>query len=74
MELATIVGTATDPGHSFDGIHGGLIDGNDLDGIINGGCTSSVRWPNFDCNIHSTELGQNGVDELLERARRRDSH
>ena len=51
VELATIVGTATNPGHSFDGTHGGLIDGDDLDGIVNGGCTSQVRWPNFDCNV-----------------------
>ena len=49
--MATIVGTATNQGHEFDDIHGGLIDGNDLDGTVNGGCARSVRWPNFDCNI-----------------------
>ena len=43
VEVATIVGTATNPGHPFDGTHGGLTDGNDLDGTPNGGCSSSVR-------------------------------
>ena len=42
-EVATIVGTATNQGHAFDATHGGLIDGNDLDGAPTGACSTSVR-------------------------------
>ena len=49
VKVATIVGTATNQGHPYDGTSGGLTDGNDLDGTPNGGCSSSVRWPNYDC-------------------------
>ena len=43
VKVATIVGTATNPWHPYDGTHGGLTDGNDLDGTPNGGCSSKVR-------------------------------
>ena len=60
FEVATIVGTATNQGHAFDATHGGLIDGNDLDGTPNGACSSSVRYPNFDCNLGVQSLSEVG--------------
>ena len=45
VEVATIVGTATNQGHPFDGTHGGLTDGHDLDGTPDGGCSSPVIQP-----------------------------
>ena len=51
VKVATIVGTATNPRHPYDGTHGGLTDGNDLDGTPSGGCSSRVRYPHFDCKF-----------------------
>ena len=64
--VATIVGTATNQGHAFDATHGGLIDGNDLDGTPNGGCSSQVRWPTYDCNIIQSWAKMGSINCLRE--------